>query len=158
MGVLGISVSSRMVGLAIMRNEELVDFHARLYKERWGNLKANIIMANLRQCIKTHSITHIALAVPYAHYQSKEAKALHTRIKTFCKEKSLTLCTYQATAFHQLHPQRKAKKKALMQSLAEQYPELRYVYRREANNKNRYYHKLFEAVASALLCSRSLHN
>lgn len=147
-----------MVGLAIMRHGELIDFHARLYKEQWGSFKAHLMIANLQQCIKAHSITHLALVVPYAYYQSKEAKALHTQIKALCKTKALSVTTYEATAFHQLHPQGKAKKKALMQSLAERYPELLYVYKREARNKNRYYHKLFEAVAAAHLLSQSLQD
>lgn len=156
MKVLGISANSRLLALAIIHDNELKDFNVHLFKERWSDQKVKRIIGQIKRCIKTHSITKIALTIPYAHYQNKETKKLIIQIKTFCDKKNCSVETYSPQAFHCLFEEARAKKKALMKSLVERYPELLFPYRKEITNKRRYYHKLFEAVAAGTLLARDL--
>lgn len=50
----------------------------------------------------------------------------------------------------------KKTKKALMRSICEIYPELVTQYEKEMGNRNKYYIKLFEAVACATLFSEGI--
>ena len=151
--VLGISSNSRVVGIAIIRKTMLLDCNVHYYKESWSPLKANRILGCLSHYHKDHSITNIAIVIPHAQYQNKETKALLKLIEKHCTKKKILLSAYQPEAFHCLHQEAKAKKKAMMKALTEIYPELIPIYRKELRNKRRYYIKLFEAVSVARLLS-----
>lgn len=151
--VLGISANSRVVGVALIRKTMLLDCNVHYFKESWSPLKAKSILGCLTHYHKDHSITNIALAIPHAHYQNKETKALIKLIEEYCRKKEILLTAYQPKALHYLHQETKTKKKTMMKTLTELYPELVPIYRKELRNKRRYYFKLFEAVAVARLLS-----
>jgi RNase H-fold protein (predicted Holliday junction resolvase) len=157
MAILGISFSSRVVGLAIIKNHLLIDFKTRLFKESWSDQKVERFMAELIRCIKAHHITKIALTVPHEYHSTEKAKALITHINAICRAKKISISTYNPKALNWFCEKAKAKKKALMHELATRYPELTYIHRRELRNKSKYYIKLFEAVAVALLLSRDMN-
>lgn len=156
--VLGISANSRVVGIAVVKKTVLLDFNVHYYKESWSEVKANRILGCLTQYHKRHSITNIAIAIPYAHYQNKETKALIKLIEKHCRKKKILLSSYQPEAIHSLHQEAKAKKKALMKCLTDHYPELIPIHKKELRNKRRYYFKLFEAIAVARLLSFEINN
>jgi hypothetical protein len=156
MKVLGISANSRLLALAIIQDNELHDFNVHLFKEKWSDQKVKRIIGHIKRCVREHAITNIALTIPYAHYQNRETKKLITQIKTFCDKKNCSVTTYSPAEFQCLCEDARAKKKALMKSLVEKYPELHHPYRKEITNKRRYYHKLFEAVAAGTLLARAL--
>ncbi len=157
MKVLGISANSRLLAMAIIKDRELYDFKIHLFKEKWSNEKLKRILAHITPCIEQHAIANIALTIPHAHYQNKETKKLITQIKTVCEKKNCSVTTYTPHSFHSLFEETRAKKKALMKSLVEKYPELLFPYRKELKNKRRYYHKLFEAVAAGTLLARDFN-
>ena len=149
--VLGISANSRVVGIALIRKTMILDCNVHYFKESWSQLKAKRILGCLSHYHKDHPITNIAIALPHAHYQNKETKALIKLIEKHCRKKKILLTSYQPQAFHYLHQETKTKKKIMMKTLTELYPELVPIYRKELRNKRRYYFKLFEAVAVARL-------
>lgn len=151
MGVLGISANSRVLGLAIVHNNQLIDFKVRLHKSGWTDAKARKMIAGLHSSIQEHSISRVALTIPHAHYTTKETQALITKIKAHCHKKKIRVSTCDQAALYSLCEASKAKKKALMKAMVNRYPELIIQCRKELRNKNRYYHKLFEAVGAATL-------
>jgi hypothetical protein len=152
MAVLGISVNSRMAGIAIMHNRELIDFQTRLFRYPWSDKKGMRIIACLRPYLKYHHITHVALAIPYVHYQNKETKTLITLLKASYLNKGIPVSSYAPQAFYSLYKEAKAKKKEMRKQLSDIYPELVPLYRKELQNKQRYYFKVFEAIAAAMVC------
>lgn len=158
MVVLGISANSRLLALAIIQSDALADFHIHLFKERWSGQKVNRIIQHIKKPLHQYSITNIALTIPYAHYQNKETKTLITKIKAYCEAEGRTVTSFSPAEFQCFYEEARAKKKALMASLVEKYPELTFPYRKELRNKRRYYHKLFEAVAAGTLLARDLNH
>lgn len=151
MAVLGISANSRVVGLAVIDSGILLDYRIHLFTERWSDDKACRIIESLQSCLTDFPITSIAILIPHVHYASPQTNNLITRIQAHCSTQKSSVSTYQAAALHNLCEASKKKKKALMKVLAERYPDLRYVHAKELRNKNKYYHKLFEAVGAATL-------
>ena len=151
MVVLGVSANSRILGLAIINGNQLIDFKAQLHTEQWSIAKANKMIASLYACIKEYAITTVALAIPRVYHTSPETSAFITALKTFCFTKKISISAYKQPALHRLCEASKAKKKALMKAMARRYPELIHLYHKEMRNKHEYYHKLFEAVAVATL-------
>lgn len=152
MATLGISTNTRLVGLAIIKQERLVDYSIHLHKSSWSPSKANLIVASLEPCVRLYSITRVVLSIPYEHYQTKGFKYLLSRIKAFFKAKNIPVYTEPVKSLYSFCQEgQKKTKKAMMTSLADMYPILRYCYNREVRNKKIYYMKLFEAVAIATL-------
>jgi RNase H-fold protein (predicted Holliday junction resolvase) len=158
MVVLGISANSRIVGIAIIQNNELVDYSIRLFKEGWSNSKAVRIIASLAPCIGHPSITHVALAIPHVHYTTKETAALIARITTYCKRENIPITTIHQETLRFAFRKTKASKKDLMEQLSGRYPELRLMQQRELRNSRNHYHKLFEAVAVGAMVEERRNN
>ncbi len=152
MAVLGISTNTRLLGLAIINQGRLVDYSIHLHKSAWSPSKANMIVTSLEPCVRQYCITRVVLSIPYAHYQTRGFKLLLSRILAFLKAKKVTIYTEPVEAIYSLcKPGEKKTKKALMEALANRFPELWYCYHKEVRNRKRYYIKLFEAVAAATL-------
>ncbi len=154
MMTLGISTNTRLVGVAIIDNGELLDYFVRLHKSSWSPSKATQIITSLEPCVRQYCIKQVILSMPPAHCQTREFNELISRIKEFFAGKDIPVISESSQMlqiFCNEHG-RKTKKK-IMRAIAEKFPELKMFYDREMRNKNKYYIKLFEAVGMAALYS-----
>lgn len=155
--VLGLSINTRMLGLAIVCGNLLVDYHISLRKEPWTLIKRDLILTRLQPWCTSYSINSIALSIPYENQSSIPIKELLESIKVYFNNQKITLCSYPPQTLHVFCEETQTKtKKEAMRKLTELYPELTTYYNKEQRNKNKYYVKLFEAVAVATVHSRKL--
>lgn len=92
--------------------------------------------------------------MPYEYHQTKAFKQLAKGIKRYFTEKDIAFATQKPEALYSLcSPGEKKTKKALMINLTLQFPQLTYYCQKELRNKSKYYIKVFEAVAAAMLNS-----
>ena len=152
MAILGISTNTRLLGLAIITQGKLEEYKVYLHKSAWSARKATMIVESVEPCVRQYCITSVVLSIPYAHHQTEEFRVLISRIQKHFESQKIPVYTQAVQAFHSLYEtEQKKTKKVLMQYLTMRYPQLTYAYRREMQNKNKYYIKLFEAVAAATL-------
>jgi hypothetical protein len=157
MVVLGLSVSTRMLGLAVISGGIILDYHIKLRKEPWNASKQEMILASLAPWCSSFPITNVALSIPYAHKTSSQNKTLLESIKRYFTERKIPLCSYPPQALQELCTEASGvSKKEVMKTLAELYPELGHYYRKEVENINKYYVKLFEAVGVATIHIRKM--
>lgn len=155
--ILGISYSTRMQGLAVIRSHQLVDYSLKLHKVRWGPQKRDLFLTSLASCIKDYTITTICLSSPSLYHQTREFKELYVLIRSLAYQQKLRLVEYcPKELFLLCTGLEKKTKKSLMRNLTELYPELVPLYEKERGNKNKYYIKLFEAVGAATLFSEGV--
>ena len=155
MVILGISTNTRLLGLAIIKQGGLVDYSIHLHKSSWSPSKANMIVTSLEPCVRQYCITSVVLSIPHAHHQTEAFRQLISCIRQYFAAQKIPVYTETIQALHTLYPKEQKKtKKALMQVLTLKYPQLTYSYQKEMRNKNKYYIKLFEAVAVATLHER----
>jgi hypothetical protein len=146
-----------MQGLAVIRSNHLVDYSLKLNKDKWGPQKKDLFLSSLASCIKCHTISTICLSIPRPHEQTKEFKELYVLIRSLAYQQKIRLVEYDPKQLLLLCTGHEKKtKKALMRSVSEIYPELVPQYEKEMSNRNKYYIKLFEAVASATLFSKGV--
>jgi hypothetical protein len=152
MVTVGISTNTRLLGLAVIKQNALVDYSIRLHKSSWSPSKADMILASLEPCVRQYCIKKVILSIPYVYHQTEAFKILIYHIRDFFEAKGIAVIAETPEAIHPLYPpgQRKTKK-VLMNALCLQFPQLVYCYRKELRNKNKYYYKVFEAVAVAAL-------
>lgn len=152
MATLGISTNTRLLGIAIINQNGLADYSIRLHKSSWSASKANKIVTSLEPCVRQYCIKKVVLSIPYVYHQTKEFTYLISRIRSYFEAKGIPVFAEPPEALYSFcQIGQKKTKKVLMKSLAEQFPELRYCYHKELRNKNKYYIKLFEALAVAVL-------
>ena len=153
--ILGLSVNTRMLGLAVISGNRLVDYHIQLRKEAWTPHKGELIRASLDPWCERYIISNVALSIPYEKQTSSQTKELLESLKSHFSEKKIHLTSYPAKVLSTLCQEAKTKKE-IMRVLAGLYPELSFQYRKEMGNKNKYYVKLFEAVGVATIHSQRL--
>ena len=152
MVTLGISTNTRLLGLAIIKQNALVEYKVYLHKSSWSPSKANMILDSLEPCVRQYCIKRVVLSIPYAYHQTEAFRQLIYRIREYFEAKQITVVAETPEAVSPLYPSGEKKtKKALMRAVTLLYPQLSYCYQKEMRNKNKYYIKLFEAVGLAAL-------
>jgi len=148
--ILGLSFSTRMLGLAVFQANSLIDYSLKLHKEMWSPHKRDMILASLASCIENYTISDIALSIPDLHQQTNAFKELQQAIEWLAEINGIPVTSYQAKELymHWGSPVKRTRH-ALMKRLALLIPELSAYYEREVANRNKYYIKLFEAVGIA---------
>lgn len=148
--VLGLSANTRTFAFAIVRGKALEHYHTSLFKGTWNDEKKDLILARLKSLLATGIITDVALALPYESHTTNQIESLLESFTTYLKDQNIAVCAYTSQAFHILCEEGQPKtKKVMMQTISELYPALGRLYQREMRNKNKYYVRLFEAVALA---------
>ena len=148
--VLGLSLNTRMVGLAIISGKLLLDYQISLKKGSWSSIKREKIIASLQTWCTSYTIINIALAIPHEKQSNSQISELLESIKSYFTEKKISIKTYGPRTLHEFcEDGDKKTKKGGMKGIVELYPELIHCYNKEMRNKNKYYIKLFEAVAVA---------
>ncbi len=148
--VLGLSFSTRMTGLAVFQSNSLIDYCLKLHKEMWSPHKLQMVLASLASCIENYTISDIALSIPDVHQQTKGFKELQEAIESFAHIHGIPVTVYEAKQLYQRFGSPvKRTRHALMKRLVLLFPELSLYYERELKNRNKYYIKLFEAIAVA---------
>lgn len=148
--ILGLSVNTRMLGLAVIKGNNLVDYHIKLRKESWTPQKRELILASLQPWCECYSIKNVALSIPYEKQTSSQTKELLESLKNYFLQKDIPVFPYTTKTFLAFHKETETKKE-IMKELSGKYPELTFMYRKEVGNKNKYYIKLFEAVGVATM-------
>jgi hypothetical protein len=152
MVTLGIKTSTRLLGLAIIKQNSLVDYSIHLHKQSWSAAKAKMIISSLEPCARKYSIKRVVLSIPYAHHQTEAFRQLIYAIREYFEAKKIPVYAETPEALDSFYPPgQKKTKKALMHAITLRYPQLTLCYRKELRNKNKYYIKVFEAVAMASL-------
>ncbi len=152
MATLGISMNTRLVGIAIINQNGLADYSIRLHKSSWSQAKATKIITSLEPCVRRYCIKKVVLSIPYAYHQTNAYKALQAQLCEYFESQKIRVCTESAEALYSFCPQGEKKtKKAMMRAITERFPILNYYHYKETRNKTKYYLKLFEAVTVAAL-------
>src|SRR6185436_18014987 len=97
--ILGLSLNTRMLGLAVISGNHLVDYHIQLRKEAWTPRKIEMILTSLQPWCESYSIKNIALSIPYENQTSSQIKELFESLKSHFCEKKIQLSSYPVKTF-----------------------------------------------------------
>ena len=141
-----------MLGLAVVQSDCLIDYSVKLFKETWSPAKMDHMLTSLTSAINNYNITDMVLSIPPINYQAGPFQELWIEIATLGHTKSLNVKMYRQAELQALcGGEERMTRKSLMEAVITWYPELQSFYKREVRNKNKYYHKMFEAIAAATL-------
>lgn len=155
MKILGLSINSRKISLAVLHANNLLDSRVRLFRGTWSLEKQTRMLDCIRLYIEGHQITGVAIALLKPHQSNPETNALYDLVKALCNQKNILVSTFHPSSLYSFCNAEKPSKHQMMEAIANCYPELIMLYRKETQNSSKYYYKLFEAVGVATLLARS---
>ncbi len=155
--ILGVSIGTRNVGLAVIRKRKLIDHRIRTFAGKWTQNKCTAITDTMQQIIDRNSITQIVLKIPSPSHCSKNIQQLIDGIQETADRHRITVyrCTIKDLKCRYIEGKR-SNKHEVIAALVSKYPELKC---RCVKSKRTYlYHaKLFEAIACAELAQGAGH-
>jgi hypothetical protein len=153
--ILAINPGCRYLGIAFFIDSDLREWRLKGLDVKGGVKKREKVIQILSDLIRRHRPNVVSIKALHPSRCSLNLRMLVSKVVDFCHQNDLTIFTYSiqdVEAF--LLIGKRQNKKELARSLAGQYPELSYELRKESQNRNPYFSRLFEAVALGLVCYR----
>jgi len=149
--ILGISLGTRIIGFAVMRNGELVDYRIKCFKDRWTRTKRDSIVSYIEKLIDYYSVTAVAIKALAPIRSSARLNALTENVKKELGNHNARVFAYSMVTVKLALGIPHSNQRDLMEFIAERYG-LRRLYLKEINNRHDYYDRMFEAIALAKWC------
>jgi len=156
--VLAISVGTRNVGLAVMKQRRLTDYRIRTFEGKWTRAKCDSIWDVVELLMTRHRVDELVYKIPDAKHCSENIKELVDGIKELgnwynASTRELTLDEIRMQYADQ---EKGCTKEVMTAALIHKYPQLG---RKRSNSKQSkaYMAKLVEAIACAELALKSGH-
>lgn len=155
--ILGISIGTRNVGLAVMRMRKLTDYRIRTFAGAWNDEKCESIWGTIEAIIKQHSITDMTVKLPPTSHQSANIRQLINGITELGKWFHIEVHTCTMQDIKELYgTSGRNAHKGLAAAIIERYPEVR-THGTKSKRSEAYNAKLYEAVACAERALRAGH-
>jgi hypothetical protein len=148
--ILGISIGTNTVGLALIKNRELTDWSIKTYNGQWSRYKEQSIVNSIINYIERNQVSVVAFKSPEDCRSSQAVKGLTKIIHKHCLRRKIGFHTVGINIIKRVTGCK--NKHELMRFIADKYPEMRQKVKRQEKSKNHYYFKLFEALGAAMLC------
>jgi hypothetical protein len=147
MVVLGISVSTRLVGFAVMKDKELIEYRTKVFGGTWNKEKHLNILAMFDMLYAYYNVTHLAIKTVHPSHSNKALNALTEQIVSSAQKEKISVEHYSLSDLK--NHLNLNKKQGVMGFVADKHLELQNEYQKECNSPNSYYIKMFEAIAVA---------
>jgi Holliday junction resolvasome RuvABC endonuclease subunit len=145
---LGINPGTKYLGIAIFNGTDLRDWKVKEITGKWSKEKLETILSIVGDLMKKHSPDTVALKRINPSRSSPGLNRLVASIKSLCRRKRLSIREYSIKEMERaLSPEKKINKKQLAEIMAAEYPILYNELNSEKSHKNKYYIRMFEAVA-----------
>lgn len=148
--VLGLSLGTRSLGIAISKNRQLIDWRVKTFHGKWSEKKQKKIVVFLSRELHRHHVQVLAIKLPHPIRSSQWLGGLLTEIQSVATSLHIELHIYYIEDIKLLCNEI-GNKKELSEYIVQLYPEVWNEYEKHKSDKHGYYIKMFEAIASAHL-------
>jgi len=144
--VLGLSLGTRMLGMAVGNSKGLINWRMKAFLETFSKKKVRKIWRAIEKTIDHYGVTAIGIKITEEQFKFGGVNQCFLYITEKALEKGIPLHYYDLETIENMYIRSgKKNKTALAEKMAEKYPVLKNEYFRVT--KSDYYLKLFEAVA-----------
>lgn len=147
--VLGISLGTRSIGMAMLAEGELIDWSIKSFRGAWSEQKKLQILDTVEQMMERYSVTAFAIKVPDKMHHFPVLESLLAEIIQLAKDKAITTATFTIQSLKAICGKDVTNKGTLRTTVLNSFSELKAEYQKESRNRNAYYTKLFEATLAA---------
>ena len=148
--VLGISLGTRAVGIAVIYDGELRDWYVKSFKGKWSEEKKELILDAIDRMLERYDIEMFAIKVPSLIERHTTVLELHRDINFLAQQKGIITNTVTIDDLKSFCGKTVTNKNGMQVAALAMFPELQHEYSRASKGLNGYYVKLFEAVLAAV--------
>jgi hypothetical protein len=157
--ILGISIGTRTMGMAMIKDDLLCEWRIKSLQGAWSNRKLKLTLKYIERYIYNHEVACIALKAPHHSRSSKGLRQISSGIQTIADKHGLSIACYSIEELKLFcNTGSSTNKITLRNYVVEQYPHLAYEFNRELIIKNPYYDKVFAAIVAAKMYSATKRN
>jgi Holliday junction resolvasome RuvABC endonuclease subunit len=148
--LLGISPGTRIIGLAVLYNGELVEWKVKTFKETWSIDKRTAILSAISRLCGYHGVQVVVLKKINPLKSSLQLDKLVDAIIQQAEREKIKVVQYSLEDLDfDMRSSKKQTKSSISEKVVSRHPQLKLAYIREQNNRKEYYTKMFEAIAMA---------
>lgn len=156
---LGISPGTRSIGIAVLANDDLIEWQVKCFKGKWSKEKMLLIVKAVEKLCDHFRIDALAVKEVSPLRCSANLTNLAKSLNTLARKRKLLCSRYTLDDLKRnLSPNGKHSLEELMEFITEKYPILRREYLKERNNLTPYYLKMFEAITAARILAQKLED
>ena len=148
--ILGISPGTRLTGLALLRDGELVDWKVKSFKGHWTTSKLKDILYCIQTYIKKNEVISVVIKKPNVFRSSTGLEQMISELRILLERMGVPMILLSLRTMKAQYSTNKGFTKAQMLKEAVQpFPELYTEFNKEVKSKNGYYVRMFEAFILA---------
>ena len=148
--ILGISLGTRLIGIAVIRDDRLLHWQVRKFKGQWSPKRSEKILTFIAQFIRQHEIQAVAVKVPTKGYLSHGLIDLSAELGMYASIANLDMRSFRIHDLKKFFAKKSLNRKEMMHSICERFPFLETTYQKELSNRKAYHVKMFEAILAAI--------
>ena len=155
--VLGINPGAKYIGTAVFHNADLRDWRMKAISAKWSDGKMKMIQEIIVELVIKHQPGVVALKSLHPSRKSPELGQLTEWIKLFSEKRGIQVYQYSIRDLKEFYsPTERINKRELAERVGIEYPALFHELNRERSHKNKYFIRMFEAVALGAICFHEL--
>lgn len=155
--ILAINPGSRYLGIAVFQGPELRDWRVKIIKRKGPKEKMKMIKEIVSSFIELYRPNVLAIKRLHSSRSSQNLKQLAARIREFARRKGLKVYQYSIEDLEVFFsPEVRINKEKLAEIITSKYSVLIHELKKEKDNQNPYYIRMFEAVALGSVCFHQL--
>ncbi len=152
--VLGLSLGTRRIGVAVIRNGDLREWQVKEFKGVWNKRKVEAVVFYIYKLCGFYRTRIIAIRIPKESTNRTGIRRVMFELQEYAEKQGFRLLFYSLTDVRKHYSCKvTAQGKHLAEMLTALKPELSHDLKRDARNLNSYYNSMFEAVAVAVMAS-----
>jgi hypothetical protein len=148
--VLGISLGTRILGVAVVKGKELRLWQTKRWRNKWSPEKLQALLAYVDTTMGRYGITAIGIKVPPRGHFSHGLIELVSELSKMAAVRHLPVKTYRIQELKRLCSERSLNRDGMMRCIIGRFDFLQSQYLKEHSSKHSYHVKMFEAILAAL--------
>lgn len=154
--ILGLSISTRIVGYVVLRDHELLTWGVKSFTGAWSEAKRKEIIGFCKSMLHDYAVTGIALKSIHPSRMSCGMGVVCTQLTALVVTLGIAICSLTIQEIKMFCCGTDRGKREVVEVFArEQYPEYFGNLNTDSEYMNRYYGKLFEALVCAMMVEKS---
>jgi hypothetical protein len=151
--ILAVNPGTKYLGIAVFQDGDLRDWSIKTIPGKWSKGKLIVIQSIITDLIATHHPDTLVLKSLDPSRRSRSLETLVSEIRKIAERKGISLQEYSIEDLKRFHsPEERINKRQLAELVSAEYPVLFHELNREIRHKNKYFDRMFEAVALGVMC------
>jgi len=150
--IIGINPGTRYLGIAVLDGSELLDWRIKTLEGKWSEEKIKKAIKILSELFEQYEPNVLVIKKLHPSRRTENLLRLAKKIRDFARCKKMKVFQYSIKEIEEFFIEdEKLNKRNLIEAMVKLYPMLHHDLKKEQNQKNPYYFRMFDAVALGVM-------